>query len=97
MKKRFVLYSEAAYILGLVILALGTALMEKALPMITTDMTNRQILDYLTRIVPMLGSMKVATQQIPAEGTYKYAYIREMSVLLPDLEKNREILKKIVE
>lgn len=30
MKKRFVLYSEAAYILGLVILALGTALMEKA-------------------------------------------------------------------
>lgn len=72
-------------------------LMEKALPMITTDMTNRQILDYLTRIVPMLGSMKVSTQQIPAEGTYKYAYIRDMSVLLPDLEKNREILKKIVE
>lgn len=72
-------------------------LMEKALPMITTDMTNRQILDYLTQIVPMLGNMKVSTQQIPAEGTYRYAFIQDMSVLLPDLEKNREILKKIVE
>ena len=30
MKKKWILYSEAAYILGLVILALGTALMEKA-------------------------------------------------------------------
>lgn len=30
MKKKMVLYSEAAYVLGLVILALGTALMEKA-------------------------------------------------------------------
>lgn len=30
MKKKMVLYSEAAYLLGLVILALGTALMEKA-------------------------------------------------------------------
>ncbi len=72
-------------------------LMEKALPMITTDLSNRQILDYIGQIVPMLGQMKVNTQQIPAEGTYKYAYIRDMSVLLPDLEKNREVLKKIMD
>ena len=72
-------------------------LMEKALPMITTDLTNRQILDYIAQIVPMLGQMKVNTQQIPADGTYKYAYIREMSVLLPDLEANREVLKNIMD
>jgi len=71
-------------------------LMEKALPMITTDLSNREILDYLLDVVPLLGDMKVNTQRIPADDTYKYAYIRGMSVLVPDLEANREILKDIL-
>ena len=71
-------------------------LMEKVLPMITTDMTNRQILDYLTDLVPMLGDMQVNTNRIPADDTYKYASIRNMSVLLPDLEANRAILNEIM-
>ena len=73
------------------------SLMEKALPMITTDMTNRQILDYLTGFVPMLGDMKVNTNRIPADGTYKYASIRGMSVLVAELEPNRAILNDIME
>lgn len=71
-------------------------LMEKALPMITTDLTNRQILDYLTGLVPMLGDMKLNTNRIPADGTYKYASIRGMSVLVPDLAANREIVQGIM-
>ena len=71
-------------------------LMEKVLPMITTDLTNRQILDYLTDLVPMLGDMQVNTNRIPADDTYKYASIRNMSVLLPDLEANRAILNEIM-
>ena len=71
-------------------------LMEKALPMITTDLTNRQILDYLTDLVPMLGDMKLNTSRIPADGTFKYASIRGMSVLLPDLEANRAILNEMM-
>ena len=72
------------------------SLMEKALPMITTDLTNRQILDYLTDLVPLLGDMKLNTNRIPADGTYKYASVRGMSVLVPDLEANRTILNEIM-
>ena len=71
-------------------------LMEKALPMITTDMTNREILSYLTDIVPMLGDMKVNTNRIPADGTFTEPTIRGMSVLLPDLAANRAILEDII-
>ena len=71
-------------------------LMEKVLPMITTDMTNREILSYLTDIVPMLGDMKVNTNRIPADGTFTEPTIRGMSVLLPDLEANRNILDDIM-
>ncbi len=73
-------------------------LMEKALPMITTDMTNRELLDYLTDFVPMLGNMQVKTNRIPADGTFTDPYIAGVgSVLLPDLEANRAILKEIME
>ena len=72
-------------------------LMEKVLPMITTDMTNRALVDLLVDVVPMLGDIQVNTNRIPADDTYKYASIRGMSVLLPDLEANRAVLKDIME
>jgi LCP family protein required for cell wall assembly len=71
-------------------------LTETILPLITTDMTNRQIIDYTGKILPMLGQMKVNSHQIPAEGTYQYAMIDNMSVLLPDLEANRKLLKEYI-
>ena len=71
-------------------------LMENVLPLITTDMTNREILDYLVDVVPMLGSTQVNTNRIPADDTFQYASVRGMSVLLPDLEANRNILGDIM-
>ena len=71
-------------------------LMENVLPLITTDMTNRQILDYLVDMVPMLGDMQVNNNRIPADDTYQYASIRGMSVLLPDLAANRALLEDIM-
>ncbi len=73
------------------------SLLETVLPMITTDMTNQQIWNYMAAILPILKDLKLNTQQIPADGTFKYASIRGMSVLLPDLEANRKILKSIME
>ena len=73
------------------------SLMEEALPMITTDLTTGEMLNYITQLVPMLSGMKASTQQIPADDTFKYAYIRNMSVLVPDLAKNREILQNIMD
>ena len=73
------------------------SLIEKALPMITTDMANREILDYMVELVPMLGSLELNTGRIPADGTYQYASIRGMSVLVPDLEANRVLLQDMIE
>lgn len=73
-------------------------LMEKVLPMITTDMTNREMLDYLTDLVPMLVDMQVNTNRIPMDGTFSDRYVTGVgSVLLPDLEANRTILKEIMD
>ncbi len=72
-------------------------LMEKALPMITTDMSNRELMGLLTDMVPMLGDMQVNTNRIPADGTYSYASVSGVgSVLVPDLEANRAILDEIM-
>lgn len=72
-------------------------LAEKILPMFTTDLTNREIVAYTSELLPLLKDLKVNTQRIPADGTFKDAWIREMSVLVPDLAANREILKTIME
>ncbi len=69
------------------------AMLKELLPLLTTDMTNAEILGYAADILPMIGNLTVTTQRIPADGAYKDAWIRGMMVLLPDLQKNREILK----
>ena len=71
-------------------------LMEEALPMLTTDMTNREILNYVLSLLPILSNLQIKTQRIPADGTYQYAWINEMSVLLPDLKACRELLEKTI-
>lgn len=70
-----------------------TDLAESFLPLITTDMNNSDIVSYIAKIFPILSELQVTTQHIPAEGTYKGASIRGMSVLVPDMEANRQILK----
>ena len=60
----------------------------EALPLITTDLSNGEILEYAVELLPMLSQLDISTQYIPAEGTYQYASVRGMSVLLPDLEAN---------
>lgn len=70
-------------------------LAETMLPMITTDLSNKEILSYMMEILPLVRELKIKNITIPAEGTYKYASIRGMSVLVPDLAANREILKNL--
>lgn len=72
-------------------------LMEKALPMVTTDMSNRELMSLLTDMVPMLGDMQVNTNRIPADRTYTSKYITGVgSVLVPDLEDSRAVLEEIM-
>lgn len=63
------------------------------LPMLSTDLDNSQIIAYALELLPMVKDLQIVTQRIPADGTFQYANIRDMSVLLPNLESNRELLK----
>lgn len=69
-------------------------LVEACIPVVTTDMSNGDIMHYAISMIPMLSSIELQTQYIPAEGTFQYANIRGMSVLLPDIEANRELLRE---
>ena len=73
------------------------SLLTQILPLVSTDMTQKELIGLVFDIFPMLGSVKsLQTERIPADGAYKMTMINGMSVLLPDLEKNREILKEIM-
>ena len=69
------------------------SLLEEILPMITTDMSNQEIISYAMEAFPILLDCTFNTQYIPAEGTYTYSWADKMSVLAVDLEANRQILK----
>lgn len=67
-------------------------LMNTILPMITTDMSNKQIVDYLIDLFPILAGSTMQTQRIPIDGTYSLVWVGSLDVVLPDLEANRQFL-----
>lgn len=72
-------------------------MMDDILPMITTDLSKREILGYVKDLFPMLTDAQLVTQRIPAEGGYYMTRIDGMSVLVPDMKFNIEILKDTIE
>jgi LCP family protein required for cell wall assembly len=72
------------------------SLLEGILQLITTDMSNGQILELAWDCFPMLKDLKLKTQYIPAEGTYQFANIRGMSVIVADMEANRQLLANTI-
>jgi len=71
-------------------------LLTQMLPLLTTDMTNADMVGYMLELFPLLPDLTIQNQRIPAGGTYRGAWIREMSVLLPDLDANRALLESIM-
>lgn len=68
------------------------SLLDDILPMVTTDMSYDQMTGYVMDFYPMLADCTIVTQRIPADGAYKLTMIDGMSVLLPDLVANRNLL-----
>jgi LCP family protein required for cell wall assembly len=68
-------------------------LADQILPMLTTDMSNSEMVSLMTKLAPMLSGMQISNYSIPAKGTYTSTYIRGMAVLVPNLSKNRTILR----
>ena len=67
-------------------------LMDQFLPMVTTNMTNKQLLSHAYSLFPMLSDSDIYTQRIPKFGDYEPVRINNMAVLLPNLEAIREQL-----
>ena len=72
-------------------------ILDDVLPMVSTTMTNQEIVNYVFELFPMLSSTTIATQQIPASGTYKDMTVGKVTATkVADMEANREILKKLL-
>ncbi len=71
-------------------------LLKHALPMITTDLEDSEIMGYAADLLPMLSELTIVSQRIPADGCYEDTYVEDTAVLLPDLEKNRNVLREIM-
>ena len=78
--------------------AKGYQLMELAglfseiLPMMSTDMTDDEIMTFALTLASSLAEMKIHSFCIPAEGTYKSATIKNMAVLIPDLYQIKKLI-----
>lgn len=68
------------------------ALLDDILPIVTTDMTNGEMISLVMKVFPMLSGMSVSTQHIPAAGMYTSTRIRGMAVLYPDIQANQNLL-----
>lgn len=67
-------------------------LLDEVLPMVTTDMGNGEILNYATKVFPVLSGSSISSQRVPADGAYQGAMIDGMSVLVADMDKTRQML-----
>ena len=71
-------------------------LLNGVLPMITTDMTNKEILGHAADVFPILPQVTVVSQRIPADGAYKNAAISGMSVVVADMDAARQLLLETI-
>lgn len=69
------------------------------LGMITTDMTDAEIMSYAMEFAPLLKDLKIRSQHIPAEGTYYYGDVKDQNIVdcifISDFEANRKLIADI--
>lgn len=74
-------------------------LLNKVLPMITTNIPLNDIIEYSVKVFPLLKDIQIHTQQIPAEDTYYLGWTDQdggMSIVVYDEEANRKILEDLL-
>lgn len=73
-------------------------MLDQILPMITTNMTKEEIVNYVVELFPMLLDAEIVSQRIPiGDGSSKstghlMTMINEMSVLVPNIDMNVQYL-----
>ena len=69
------------------------SLLDTILPMLTTDLSNWEIIGYATELLPMSKEFTVITQRVPINKSYYYATIDGRALTIIDFEKNQQFLK----
>lgn len=69
----------------------------KILPMLSTDMENKQMISTVLKLLPMMGSCTITNQQVPSKDQYSYETIRGMAVLTADLAVIRKNLEETIQ
>lgn len=73
-------------------------LLQKALPMLTTDLTDMEIINYAVKVFRILPDLQVKKQRVPADNTWEYAIIRNLDVVhIIDMQTNMDMLKETME
>ncbi len=70
-------------------------IMFELLPMITTDINNKNFEVLLNSFIEM-GTMDMQQLRIPADGAFDTAKVRGMDCIIPDLQKNITILHNYI-
>lgn len=70
-------------------------LAEGIMPYITTDLSNNEIINYMKEVV-LMGTTQIDQMRIPVDNSYKNERIRNMAVLVPDLEANKTALNDFI-
>ena len=70
-----------------------TPVIGNILPMLTTDLNRGQLFLYALEILPHLSEIQIHSQRIPADGTFSDETIDGMSVLVADMDTQRQYLR----
>ena len=62
------------------------------LPMISTDLSKRQVLVLAAKLFPLLEASNMTSQRLPTDGSFSYDTIRGMSVITADMDLLRSQL-----
>ena len=68
------------------------SIIPKILPILSTDMEQKQVVATTLQLLPMLKGCTITNHQVPAKDMYSYRTVRGMSVLSADLELIRQEL-----
>ncbi len=68
--------------------------MREVLPMVSTDLSPLEIMDWIFTAAPKRAKLVTRSLQIPAPGTFWDETVRGMAVLVCDIEANRRILRE---
>ncbi len=72
-----------------------SGLLEYCLDMVTTNLTDQQILQYTLELFPILKNLTIESGSVPSKGNYRNANIGGKYVLIPDMEYARNYLQAV--